>query len=404
MGGGVSHAQHHHEGHHPHSHYPHPHSHAPHWTADQEFFAFQVFQHDMEHGTLAEERKLHAEDTSASEKLSNEDFYLRVEEIFLQAIQEKDTPLLECKSPAVIAYKYSKLTAEEKEEIQQQVLEAAVLKDKKQFAAAQKAQAQDYSKSFGGTEADSKNEQEAAAILRGESTKATDDVAILQSPNMPHASQHVTLKQLGKWMKYLSKKGCYLYIHPLTRDLLAIKPEEFIDEVDTQQVEGEDAQAEVDPANGLPKIPLTELPAEIDRIVKELKKTPLIIDNSPSEVVRTYYSYKAHLEDVSCLTIPFGKSGLKREDVMERCRKRLVGAMKSGEAFVFFTGGLTIEHADFKTKLCKKVSTSHFALLLTFFIADHCCTRWWRRTSSQKMLLYMLVRSYWNQIMIRSIS
>ena len=46
---------------------------------------------------------------------------------------------------------------------------------------------------------------------------------------------------------------------------------------------------------------------------------------------------------------------MKREDVMERCRKKLVAALKTGGTFVLYLGSLTIEHADFKTKLCKKV-------------------------------------------------
>ena len=46
------------------------------------------------------------------------------------------------------------------------------------------------------------------------------------------------------------------------------------------------------------------------------KRTPLLIDRSESQVVRTFYTYKALLEDVSCLTVPFGKSGVKASDVM----------------------------------------------------------------------------------------
>lgn len=40
---------------------------------------------------------------------------------------------------------------------------------------------------------------------------------------------------------------------------------------------------------------------------------------------------------------------------MERCRKKLVAALKTGGTFALYLGGVTIEHADFKTKLCKKV-------------------------------------------------
>lgn len=54
------------------------------------------------------------------------------------------------------------------------------------------------------------------------------------------------------------------------------------------------------------------------------------------------------------MTIPFGVSGIKREEFTERCRKKLVGALKSGGTFVLNLGNVHSEHADFKTKLCKK--------------------------------------------------
>ena len=60
-------------------------------------------------------------------------------------------------------------------------------------------------------------------------------------------------------------------------------------------------------------------------------------------------------KDVSALTVPFGKSGVKKEDVMERCRAKLVAAIKTGTTFALYLGDVKIEHADFKTKLCKKV-------------------------------------------------
>ena len=55
------------------------------------------------------------------------------------------------------------------------------------------------------------------------------------------------------------------------------------------------------------------------------------------------------------MTVPFGKSGIKKEDIMERCRVRLVSAIKTGATFALYMGDVRIEHADFKTKLCKKV-------------------------------------------------
>jgi hypothetical protein len=331
------------------------------FSAEQELYAFQVFHHDMQHGTLAVEKTLSKHETEASanhSSLTDVEFHDWVQDLFQQAIIEKDLNILECKHPAVISFKYSQLTEDEKKELQQTVLNAAINKDKKLHKGQNKKVA-DYSKSFGGTEADTKNEQEAAAILRGESSAsqaANNDEAfeVLNPPNMPHPAQREALRKLGKWMKFLSLSGCYLYLHPLTKDMVAIRPEDYEDEVDN----GANNQGQIeekDPANGLPKVFASELPQEVDRIVKELKKTPLIIDTTENQVARTFYSFKGYLEDASCLSIPFGKSGIKKEDIMERCRKRLVGAMKHGSIFVLYLGGVTIEHADLKGKLCKKV-------------------------------------------------
>ena len=49
---------------------------------------------------------------------------------------------------------------------------------------------------------------------------------------------------------------------------------------------------------------------------------------------------------------------------MERCRAKLVCALKTGATFALYMGDVRIEHADFKTKLCKKVSKTVVMLLL----------------------------------------
>lgn len=63
------------------------------------------------------------------------------------------------------------------------------------------------------------------------------------------------------------------------------------------------------------------------------------------------------------MTVPFGVSGVKREDIMEECRQKLVSAMKTGGTFALYLGQVSIEHADFKTKLCKKVLSSYVPIL-----------------------------------------
>ena len=43
-------------------------------------------------------------------------------------------------------------------------------------------------------------------------------------------------------------------------------------------------------------------------------------------------------------------SEIKRGDLVERCRKSLVGAIKTGGTFVLYLGSMTIEHANWKKK------------------------------------------------------
>jgi hypothetical protein len=109
----------------------------------------------------------------------------------------------------------------------------------------------------------------------------------------------------------------------------------------------------VDPSNGLSTIAASDLVTEITRIVQSEEKTPFILDCSKEQIARNFFTYKGIVEDVSALTLPFAKSGLKKTDVLERCRKSLVAAMKSGRVFALYLGDVTIDHICFK-KLCKK--------------------------------------------------
>jgi hypothetical protein len=107
------------------------------------------------------------------------------------------------------------------------------------------------------------------------------------------------------------------------------------------------------PSNGLPKCNLTSLTESIDAIVAQ-EKTPFLIETSPEQFLATYFTYKGLLLDASVLIIPYAKGGPKRDVLLEDGRKKLVLAMKTGATFVLYLGQVTIEHADFKTKLCKK--------------------------------------------------
>ena len=147
----------------------------------------------------------------------------------------------------------------------------------------------------------------------------------------------------------------------------------------------------MDPSNGLPTVEVSDIPVRMHSIIVEMQKTPLILDTTKEQVARTFYAYKGNThpfspqlmylkirvvvevlpiqhtlsphfylslhfiipaahhrhqgicEDVSSLVVPFGKSGVKRQDVVERLRKSLVGAMKSGMVFALYLGRKSLD-------------------------------------------------------------
>lgn len=322
-------------------------------SPEEQLFAFKVLSYDISKGALG--LKLSPDNPNP---LPHNEVMNRVNQTWSVAVKEKDLPYLECQSPSVLMYKFSLLTTEEINLMDEKIMKELKIKDRADFKSHQSKANADYSQSFGGTEQDTKNEKEAAEILRG--GDACDAGAVvgyispyLSSPTILHQSERIALRNHGKWLRFLSNNGCYMYFHTVSKELHSLKPENFVEEMEVENAKDESNQR-TDPANGLPVINVQDMPAEVERIIKELKKTPLLIDTSPNQVVRTFYSYNSCLEDISSLTIPFGKSGVKKEDAMERCRQRLVGAMKSGQYFVLYLGGVNIEHADLKNKLCKK--------------------------------------------------
>ena len=234
--------------------------------------------------------------TDPTEKYCGDDASLfdRLETIYKLAVEESNLPLAECMCPAVIMTKYGALTAEEKETFTSSLVQAIVLQDALHHHKLKNNE--DYAQSFGGTEADSKNEKDAAEMLRGSLQAAEETDSILRPPNVTHGFEHAELRKSGKWSKYMGGSGCYMYIHNLTKDIVSIRPEEYNEVDDTAKILDTIPAQEVDPANGIKRVHLRDLPDEVDRIVKELKRTPLIIDCSPEQAVRSFYEYKAILE------------------------------------------------------------------------------------------------------------
>ena len=231
---------------------------------------------------------------------SNSKIQRLLERAYKNALEEKDVPIEQCKYPAVLIFKYKLLNEEEQKQFQENVIVSALEKEKAISTRKKSNSAEDYSKSFGGTAADSKNEKEAAAILRGEdgggnNADSSEEVnSFLCPPHIESSAEQRLLREIGPWKKFLGSSGCFLYINTLSREVVSLRPEAYEDE-DTERgvgggIDGEGAQR--DPANGLPRVDAADVPAEAERIIKELGKTPLFLDCSVEQVIRTYYSYK----------------------------------------------------------------------------------------------------------------
>ena len=262
------------------------------------------------------------------------------------------------KNPALLLKAYRMLSDEDTKKYHAEIV--TVISDEKaaenKLKAKNKKPEADYSKSFGGTAEDTRKEKEAAELMRGNDGEKEEDTKsrLIQPTYYTVHFDEKLLRSKGKWMKF-DGGDCMMYVNALTKAVVSVRPSDYEEEEIEEKVVDVQNEEVVDVLNGLPSCPLADLITYIDeRTIDPKSKTVLLLDTSAEQNVRTFYSYKAILEDVSCLAVPFAKSGVKRGDLIERCRKSLVGAIKTGGTFVLYLGSMTIEHANWKQKLCKK--------------------------------------------------
>ncbi len=128
---------------------------------DSELFTFKVLQNEYE--------AIKQFNIDKPEKALNEtQIYDCLQLTYRSAIEEWNTDLPECKNPGVILFKYLQLSSAEQTEYIELITTTATTKEKDLLKIKKAVKVEDYTKSFGGTEADSKNEKDAAELLRGE--------------------------------------------------------------------------------------------------------------------------------------------------------------------------------------------------------------------------------------------
>ena len=337
-------------------------------TTPNEVYAFQVTKGYYDrYYYLKEEEGLF-------EDFNEELLYKQLINVFQEVLKEKesDVPFLSIKSPALLMHKYEKeLNSNEQMEYYNLFTEAVLIEEKKLAKKMQgDAKRNDYSSSFGGTAADTKNEAEAAKLMRGDDDDDDDqhDNIYLRTPKMNNIIDELMIKYVAPWFKYMGASGCYVYIHSLSKEVASMRPNMYIEIENTTNIDGNNnnnnnnnsnsndntnVEEVKDESNGL-KTCTTDNVLSIVEEIQSTNTTVLLLDTSAEQILKTFYSYKANLFDASVLTIPFAKGGVKRNDLMEKMRIELVNCMKAGKTFVLYLGGVTIEHADFKNKLCKK--------------------------------------------------
>ena len=161
------------------------------------------------------------------------------------ALKEFALPLEECQCPAVVLYKYTSKTDDERKAFNDAVMAQTVDREKRRERTLKERKKldnfDDNDKSFGGTKEDSQQEKEAAALMRGETASSknfhADDFHIfpvLQPPLLEHNDERRPLDDAGVWKKFLGATEAgpvAMYINTLSRHIVSLRPEAYEDEV-----------------------------------------------------------------------------------------------------------------------------------------------------------------------------
>jgi hypothetical protein len=171
-----------------------------------------------------------------------------------------------------------------------------------------------------------------SSARRNSTSSASNDKAdpMLRRAPIRYAFEEEALREVGMWQRYRGPDGVK-YVHVLTKDIVDEKPIDFINDpgtssfvamfitlcmivcprswldgpitmnIDGNEAVDEDGDPELmhqrlDPSNGLPVVEMVDLPKEVEKVIKEMNETPLIIDTSEEQGARTYYKYRGVLE------------------------------------------------------------------------------------------------------------
>ena len=197
------------------------------------------------------------------------------------------------------------LTESEKVEAARATLAAAEAREKalkKELVLDEKKN--DYSKSFSGSKADTVKEKDFGKLLSGDDdgddhAKHEDvDPALFPVVDSDSSSRYSELRASGQWLKLLSARGMWIWVHSLTHETVAMRPQDF-------EEEGAAVEKKVfDPAGGFASCAMPDLMEELEKCFEEDHKTPLLIDGSHDKNITLFFEIKGMVADLSNLGIP----------------------------------------------------------------------------------------------------
>ena len=220
----------------------------------------------------------------------------------------------------------------------------------------------DYSNCFSGTAEDTKNEAEAAALLKGGVEEDNEDTAgeyvILKPLSYNNVSDNAlaVLESKGKWMKYLNMNDCYGYVHGLTLEVRGNRPETYEDQEEATQMEqAKLAQQKKDELRTIEPRDVKEMIDEVEEI--KGKTLLLLTDGEHDETLRTYFTMHGVICDLAELGLSVGeqrKQGIRVKNVLNQCRLSCIAALKNGKTMGIFIGDIDGNDLPIVDKLCVK--------------------------------------------------
>lgn len=156
----------------------------------------------------------------------------RLKYVYHCALGKEIALFSECIVP-VIRYRYKSMTDQERHDYISLVIAETIEMEHRSLKQIKIEDFSNVGKSFGGSVEDSKNEREAAKLLRGEGGCEHESIeyAILK-PGYFFNYDSYTLSNIDNvWIKHLSNSGCYIYINAITRAISSITPSSYSDNI-----------------------------------------------------------------------------------------------------------------------------------------------------------------------------